>query len=189
LSLMGAAAAALSCNVEEVLSPAPVARDPSGEPQAGPPLAGTQIPADPQRSGDPKAGYDALVTNGYVSCGVPWSAYSKVFKPAPEKLRLPGRTGKNAELPYYYTAFTTKSGIEVVSANCLTCHAGMIQGKLVVGLGNADQDFTVDPSAQAKLSGLLVSDPAEKVEWSKWKDRVVAIGPYTTPSTVGVNPA
>ena len=43
------------------------------------PLEGTPIPADPQRPGDPQAGYTALVNNGYVSCGVPYSLYTKVY--------------------------------------------------------------------------------------------------------------
>ncbi|MFO0758861.1 MAG: c-type cytochrome [Byssovorax sp.] len=152
-------------------------------------LPGTPIPADPQREGNAEAGYSALVNNGYVSCGVPWSAYSKVFGSAPDSLKIPGRTGKNQDLPYYYTAFTTAEGVEVVSANCLVCHAGFIKGKLVLGLGGADRDFTTDASQQANAAGFLISDPKEKAAWAKWAERMTAIGPYTMTLTVGVNPA
>src|SRR5262245_36821461 len=57
---------------------------------------GTPVPADEQRAGDPQKGYDALVNNGYVSCGVPFTAYSKAFGPAPKKAKLPGRNAQNA---------------------------------------------------------------------------------------------
>src|SRR5262249_28574442 len=82
-----------------------------------------------------------------------------------------------------------KSGVEVVTANCLSCHAGTINGKLVIGLGSSDNDFTQDVSQQAEWAGLLITDPKERTEWRKWADRVQAIGPYTRPLTVGVNPA
>jgi cytochrome c5 len=153
------------------------------------PPPGTPIEADAQRPGDPNAGYTALVENGYVSCGVPITAYDFVFGDAPQELRLPGRTGRNATLPYYQTAFTTKSGVEVVSLNCLVCHATTLQGQVVLGLGNASYDFTVDQSSSAEAVGALLSDPEERAEWRKWADRVQAIAPFTKPTTVGVNPA
>jgi mono/diheme cytochrome c family protein len=112
-----------------------------------------------------------------------------VFADASEKEKLPGRSAKNADLPYQYTRFTSTSGVDVVSLNCLVCHASYIKGELVVGLGAANRDFTVDPSGQATLAGLLINDPAEKAEYEKWAGRVKAIGPLTVASTVGVNPA
>jgi mono/diheme cytochrome c family protein len=158
-----------------------------------PPWAsGVQIEPDPQRTGDPQKGYDALINDGYVRCGVPWSIYSRFFAAAPAADQLPGRTGHNATLPYNQTAFVTDQGVELVSANCLTCHAGHINGKLVVGLGNTEQDFTNDPSSQAgiakNLGPQVTSDPNELAELNRWAGRVQAIGPYTTLTTVGVNP-
>jgi len=81
------------------------------------------IPAEPQRSGDPKAGYDTLVNGSYVSCGVPWSIYRMAFGDAPARLRLKGRRGHSAKLSYELTALKTPRGVEVVTANCLGCHA------------------------------------------------------------------
>lgn len=152
-------------------------------------LSGTPIPSDPQRPGDADAGYLALVNNGYVACGVPWTAYSAVYGPAPEALRLPGRTGKNAELPYYFSATTTASGVDIVAPNCLSCHAGELRGQIVVGLGDHAGDFTNDTTAQASAVGFLLSDPVEIAEWEKWKGRVSAIAPHIKTITVGSNPA
>ncbi len=148
-----------------------------------------QIQPETQRAGDPDKGYAALVNNGYVSCGLPYSLYSQFFQPAPPELQLPGRTGHNQTLPYYETAFTTASGVEVVAPNCLLCHAAQLKGKLIVGLGAHNQDFTQDQSQYVDAAGMFINDPKEKAEWQKFADRMDAIGPYTITLTRGVNPA
>jgi mono/diheme cytochrome c family protein len=145
--------------------------------------------ANLQRVGDADAGYLALVNNGYVSCGIPYSAYAQVAGTTSPADLIPGRNSLNAQLPYMLTAFPTASGVEVVSPNCLTCHAGHINGQLVIGLGAADGDFTDDPRVPAQLAGQLITDPTERAEWQKFAQRIDAIGPYTITSTVGVNPA
>ncbi len=162
-----------------------------GQPMAPePPLLQPQhpiaVPAEPQRTGDAAAGYHALVNNGYVGCGLPYSLYSTVFGPAGAGDTLPGRDGHNATLPYAETAFTQPSGVEVVMPNCLSCHAAKLGGQLVVGLGTTSQDFTQDPSSQIELAGMLVTDAAQKAEWRRFADRVQAVGPYATALTVGV---
>ncbi|MBX3222916.1 MAG: hypothetical protein KF795_20555 [Labilithrix sp.] len=148
--------------------------------------------AEPQRAGDPAKGYRALVNEAYVPCGIPWSAYSQVFGEAPENQRVPGREGRNATLAYNYTAMTTKEGVELVTSNCLTCHAGRIDGELVVGLGAADGDFTRSAEDQKGLTanvGLFLTDEKEKAEWQKWRARVDTVAPYSVLSTRGPNPA
>ncbi|MBX3261910.1 MAG: hypothetical protein KF782_19655 [Labilithrix sp.] len=150
------------------------------------------LDAEPQRPGDPVEGYRALVNEAYVPCGIPWSAYSKVFAEAPESQRVPGREGRNATLAYHYTAMTTKDGVELVTSNCLLCHAGRIDGQLVVGLGAADGDFTRSADEQRSLAanvGLLLTDEEEKAEWRKWRARVDTVAPYSVLSTRGPNPA
>ncbi len=156
--------------------------EPSIESPVGP------IPAYDQRAGDAEAGWQALINNGYVGCGVPRSAYNQVFSPAPTWARL-DRGGTNASLPYNFTSFRTGSGVEVVSPNCLQCHAETLRGQLVIGLGSHTADYTDDISGLAVLAGGLITDPAERAEWEKWRDRVVAVAPYTITKTVGVNPA
>lgn len=146
--------------------------------------------ADAQRPGDAAKGYDALVNQGYVSCGVPNTAYVKAFGPAPASLQLPNRSAENATLPYNLTRFKTPDGIDVVSANCLTCHAGTIKGKLVVGLGDAGGDFTINnQGAQAGLAQIFLTDQKEKDELTKFVGRLNAIADYTQTLVVGVNPA
>jgi mono/diheme cytochrome c family protein len=155
----------------------------------GPLVHPIAVPAETQRTGDASAGYHALVNDGYVGCGVPYSAYSQVFGAAAAEDQIPGRDGDNATLPYTQTAFTQPSGVEVVTANCLSCHASKLAGKVVIGLGTTTTDFTEDPSSSLALAGMLLSDPTEKMELAKFADRVSAVGPYALADTVGVTAA
>ena len=146
-------------------------------------------PADPQRAGDPAKGYAYLVNGGYITCGLPKTLYDSVFGPAPAANRVPGRTGDQVTLPYNYSAATSSEGVRIVSANCLTCHAGRINGSLVVGLGAADGDFTKNQATQASGACGLVTDPTEKTECNRFAARMTAIAPYTQTLVAGVNPA
>jgi hypothetical protein len=146
------------------------------------------VPEYPQREGDAERGYRLLVNEGYVGCGLPYSAFS-LQGAAPEHLRLPGREGHNAELAYDSNAFVTQSGVEVVANNCLTCHAALLGDRLIIGLGDANRDWTFDAAQPAELAGFLINDPEERTEWRKWADRMVAIAPYIRPNVIGVNPA
>jgi mono/diheme cytochrome c family protein len=153
-------------------------------------IAQENIEREPQREGDAARGYDMLVNGGYVSCGLPISAYRRVFGPAPPRERVAGRTGANAELPYNFTATTTARGVEVVASNCLTCHAAELQGELVIGLGAHSSDFTHDVGMIALASRSLVDDdPNERAEWQRWATRVRAVAPHIRMHTIGPTPA
>ena len=148
-----------------------------------------EIPASPQRAGDPAVGRLALLNRAVVTCGLPYSAYAaSTGAPAPE-YQLRGREGRNAELPYSLTAHTSKSGVELVTGNCLGCHAAPLNGELVIGLGNELLDFTGDPVMAVEAAGAYVEGEAEAAEWQRWADRLAAIGPYAMTDTVGANPA
>ncbi len=171
--------------------PAPWALAPAAPALSPAPAASGRvaIPAEPQRKGDPKAGYDTLVNGGYVSCGAPASVYRMAYGDAPARLRLKGRRGSNAKLSYDVTAVKTPRGVEVVTANCLGCHATPTPEGVIIGLGNSALDLTEDFATFATAAGLLVQNTAELAEWWRWSARVRAVGPYTRPDTIGVNPA
>ena len=149
------------------------------------------IPASSQRPGDPAKGYDALINRAAVGCGLPYSAYRKargVRRSAPA-LAPPGRTGRNAELPYQLTARGSATGVELVTSNCLVCHAAPLNGELVIGLGNAFLDMTQDPLVGLESARAYVSGRAESAEWRRWADRMGAVSGYMIADTVGVNSA
>jgi len=147
------------------------------------------VPETPQRPGDAAAGYRALVNAPYVSCGLPLRVYRRLNPTTNPEDVLPGRVGRNAELPYNLTAHVNADGIEIVSPNCLSCHAARFEGELVVGLGNEFLDFTTDPRSAANEGGLYVRGDAETAAWRRWADRIEGIAPYIQTSTLGANPA
>lgn len=147
------------------------------------------VPAVTQHPGDPEAGYEALINNAYVTCGIPYTAYREISEPPSPTALLPGREGRNAELPYSQTAYVTEDGVELVTSNCLTCHAAFFNDKLIIGLGNESLDFTEDLTAFAESVGAYVYEETEAREWRKWADRIAAIAPYIRTETRGVNPA
>ena len=187
LVALAAACSSASTHVE----PRPTAGD-AGLAEAGESYPATYLAAEPQRSGDATKGYHALVNEPYVPCGIPDSAYKRAKPTADPGDLLDGRDGRNATLPYNFTAMKTADGVDLVTSNCLTCHAGRVNGKLFVGLGNADGDFTSDAESQLRnfeLLGMIVTDPRERVEYLKWKERVSVVAPYSVLSTRGPNPA
>lgn len=147
------------------------------------------VTASPQRPGDPVAGYAALVNAPYVSCGIPYDAFTRALPEVAQADLLPGREGLNATLPYAFTAHENADGVVIVSSNCLTCHAAEIEGELIVGLGNEFADFTQDPRRLVLQTGNLVRGAAETRAWERWADRIDGIAPYIQTGTVGVNPA
>lgn len=164
----------------------------TGEPvEPGPWDQGVYIPAEPQTEGDPALGYEALVTRGYITCGIPWAFFGlarPIISPYADGQPLAGRTGKNAEVPYNWTVHEV-DGAEIVSQNCLQCHAGSFNGQLMVGLGSADVDFTTD------MSSLLKNVPIPDIpipgleQMTRFLNRVKVLGPETVMRTVGTNPA
>ena len=148
-----------------------------------------KIEAEPQRTGDPERGREALLNRAVVTCGLPVSAFRKSVGEIDPELLLSDRTGLNTELPYSLTAYKAPSGVELVTSNCLGCHAARLNGELIIGLGNEFLDFTRDPIVSVESAGAYVEAEAEAAEWRKWADRIGAIGPYMMTDTLGVNPA
>ncbi|HLY39129.1 MAG TPA: hypothetical protein VKU61_13885 [Candidatus Binatia bacterium] len=174
--------------------------------------AGVPLPAAPQSQGDPDRGRDILLNGDYMTCGIPYAVWAiggaaqdfiaqgfanaGGFKKAATAPRIPGRTGHNADLPYFLNAFTAPSGVEVINANCLMCHGGVFDGQLVIGLGNAIADFTNGaggvPTNGLNLPALLDSlglTDAEKTEALKIADRAQIVAPPTKMRAIGMNPA
>ncbi|CAN5809736.1 hypothetical protein BH11MYX3_BH11MYX3_48440 [soil metagenome] len=164
----------------------------ANDPVQAPPDAADEFPSIPgeaQRTGDPAKGLDYLLNGGYITCGIPKPVFDRFFGAAATEDRVPGRTGDNTTLPYNYSAATSAEGVRVISANCLSCHAGRINGELMVGLGASDGDFTADQAQTINALGGLQMEPLEKTELLRFTDRIKAIAPYTRTLTVGVNPA
>lgn len=175
----------------------------SGPAPDGPWTAGVALEATPQGHGDAAVGRDLLLNGNFMSCGVPWKLWEDpTFGPTVQGTlggadgeAIEGRTGHNTTLPYSLNAFTTADGAEVVNRNCLSCHGGRFDGKLVLGLGNATADFTggVADGAPASLPATLLEslglDAAEQANMEKVLRFGRAAGDATRMRTIGMNPA
>lgn len=190
LPVLGAALVA-ACSGDETNTP-------SEEPEPRRPPEGAQsIPPTEQRPGDPAEGRRLLLDAPYVSCGLPASLlegrdtgnYFPILGLPGEAVTLPERDAANAELPYFLTRATAPNGVALVTTNCLTCHASTFDGALIVGLGNANLDTTVDLAEIAALIGSQITDPDELEAFAEWRDRVTTIAPAIAVDTVGVSAA
>jgi mono/diheme cytochrome c family protein len=158
---------------------------------------------DEQREGDPVRGRALLLNNGteeapYLSCGVPRSIIDSVQEAGVDlfgdAIKLAERERGNAELPYDLSYGTAPSGIEIVTTNCLLCHASKLGDSLIIGLGNANADFAAEgttfglPSAtfEALTGGLSDEEKAELARFTKVSD---AAADVTRTDTIGLNPA
>ncbi len=105
--------------------------------------------------------------------------------------------GRDSDLPYYLSEFETPRGVSVVAPNCLICHAGTIDGELVLGLGTLTIDFgafaaqmaAFDNSVLDQLVVALRLSEDEAFELRKFYTRMQAVAPYVQADTVGVNAA
>jgi mono/diheme cytochrome c family protein len=159
---------------------------------------GIPVPPSSQKPGNAAAGYDYLTNAGYFGCGMPTRFYSLVGPaaslPGTGSEALPGRnvTVNGTPLPYTWNLAKNADGLDVVYQNCLQCHAGKFDGKLVVGLGNADADWTGNLAAAANAEPLLLAllpSPEEWKEIDRFLGRLKVIGPAAVMRTIGTNPA
>ncbi|MFO7568122.1 MAG: hypothetical protein R6X02_36110 [Enhygromyxa sp.] len=156
----------------------------------GPWDMGYAIEADTTPSGDPEAGLWALVHQDYVNCGIPYDLFVTAAQivPSLQGETLPWRDGKAADLPYDFNLVVSEGGTELVSANCLSCHAGYLNGELVIGLGRHDADFT-NTTGLASFLPELDPDTDAGYELAKFKSRTQTLAPHIQTHTIGTNPA
>jgi len=159
---------------------------PRPEPPPSPVPADDAIPPSPQRAGDPQRGWAALVGEGYVGCGVPRTLWDRFGGAAGEAYRIDRPDTRARDLPYFMN-LATIDGVDVVTANCLGCHAGFLRGKLVIGLGEVSMDFAVEASQPLAVASMMVGG-AERDQLTKLAGRVRTLEAIHTQSA-GANPA
>ncbi|MCY1071020.1 hypothetical protein OV090_40135 [Nannocystis sp. RBIL2] len=89
-------------------------------------LQGYPIPREDSLPGDPVLGLDALLTEDYVSCGIPWELFpiaQPLLGTYADGPSLAWRPGKNAQVPAGWNVLEMKDGSELVSPNCFNCHS------------------------------------------------------------------
>ncbi|MFT3713523.1 MAG: hypothetical protein QM817_38190 [Archangium sp.] len=132
-------------------------------------------------------GYQQLINGSPNRCGVPSALWLQAL--GAQKPAMPGRTGTNAKLADDFAATKGTTGLEVVSPNCLQCHAGNLLGKKVLGLGNSALDETVDPAAIASFARGFLPPGNMRTELERFLVPVSAVGPHIVTDTVGISSA
>ncbi|HLO80316.1 MAG TPA: hypothetical protein VK166_05140 [Chitinophagaceae bacterium] len=149
------------------------------------------IPPSPQREGNPDSGYQYIITGDYVNSGLPTIFYKLGFGRAKDLLK---RDGMNAGIRHDFNVVNAPNGEEIVVPNCLQCHAQVFDDKLIIGLGNANADFTSSRGFDSNLlEGILANYMKlnkKKAEAAKeFMDVGKVIGGQIYTSVRGVNPA
>jgi len=149
------------------------------------------IEQSPQRKGDSELGKEYLLNGDYVNSGIPANLFRLVF---PDGDNLLNREGKSIDLPFDYNQVSNPNGIEVVSPNCMQCHAGFVNNEFVVGVANMNVDFTFDNSAISSLLNLQIQnmygiDSPEYKAYFPFHQAINKAGGFLITETVGSNSA
>lgn len=152
-----------------------------------------KIPAAEQvASGDAEAGFDYLKNGDYIGTGVPLELLEKRMGNYEDKVL--SREGANASLPYAVTAFEAANGVEVANGNCFACHAGKLNGEVVVGLGDSFSDFqrNMKPLGAGLKLVMKLKYGKRSPEWEAYEPfsrYFKASAPHIKTNQPGANPA
>ena len=152
----------------------------------------SSIDSEPQRSGDPTAGRDFLVTGNYIGSGIPYDLFTQVIGINNENVL--NRSGDNAVIGPEFTAIDHANGTRVVSPNCFQCHGQKLRGQYIEGLGNSFGDFTsngatVIPALDIAIATFYGADSDEAAAFANFRRGTLVTGPAVVTEVVGVNPA
>jgi len=143
-----------------------------------------------QRDGDATKGYEYLTTGDFLKSGLP---YDIVIKAAGKNTtNLLHRTGKNATVDYGFNVIGNDDSIDIVIPTCLQCHAEVLDGQLVIGLGNASADFSHISQQSKKLQLLKMlqfAEPKKYLAAKAFLNSVLTVDPEIETEVRGVNPA
>ena len=154
-----------------------------------------RIPPHPQLAGgDPARGFDYIQNGDYIGSGIPYDILEKRANKGKLKDDVLDRQGINRDLPYTFTAFNGRGGVELVNGNCFTCHAAELNGSVVLGLGNSFSDYRISFRTMSKAMnlGMKVKYGKKSAEWDaseEFRNYFKISAPYIKTNQPGVNPA
>lgn len=151
------------------------------------------IPASPQiGDGDPEKGLDYIINGDYIGSGIPIAIMEKRLRKSSDNVL--NREGLNKNIPYVLTGFEAENGVAVLNGNCFTCHAGKINGNVVLGLGNSFSEFTgnAKPLSKGMRTAMKLKYGKKSPEWMAYENfdhYFAAAAPHIRTNNPGVNPA
>ncbi len=149
------------------------------------------IEAYPQlTAGDPDSGFYYLTAGAYLGTGLPYDLLKKQIERNEE--RFVKNSGLASE--YGFAVFETEQGVKVMNGTCFSCHAGKVNGEIVLGLGNALNDNQANLKIPATLMNWRVrskyrKDTATIVSFDDFGKYFKHMAPYIETDNPGVSPA
>lgn len=154
----------------------------------------------PAGTGDPLRGEALVLNTTFTHVGLPLELMRHIDRQdaigifgEQERTRQPrGRTGMNRVIPAQ-TVAAMEGGAVVIKPNCLTCHAGALLGKTIVGLGNSFTDSTSNLLATRLFDREWVESlklsPESMAQYQRWADATAPYMPYTVSTSTGTSTA
>ena len=140
--------------------------------------------------GHPDSGFYYLTHGAYLGTGLPYDLMKKRIERNKEKFVR--NSGLASE--YGFAVFETEQGVEVMNGTCFSCHAGAVNGEVVLGLGNALNDNQVSLKFPAKMMNWRVRskykrDTATIDSFDEFGKYFQHMAPFIETNNPGVNPA
>ena len=140
--------------------------------------------------GDADSGFYYLTHGAYLGSGIPYDMMKKRVERNPEKFAR--KSGLASE--YGFAVFKTVQGVEVMNGTCFSCHAGAVNGEVILGLGNSLNDNQTNLTIPTKLMNWNVrrkyrKDTTTIAAFDDFGNYFRLMAPYIHTDNPGVNPA
>lgn len=149
------------------------------------------IPPYPQLlEGQADSGFYYLTHGAYLGTGLPYDFLQQSIEKDPEAFI----ERSNLASEYGYAVFESAQGVKVMNGTCFSCHAGKVNGEVILGIGNSLNDNQANLTLPAKLMNWQVrrkykKDTATIESFDTFGKFFSMMAPYVETDNPGVNPA
>ena len=158
------------------------------------------LPSPQALEGDPEKGFEYLIYGDYMGTGFPYKTFEGFVQKqlgryvGDDEGKVLSRTGINDGVPFTHTAFKAASGAVVVNGNCFSCHAGRVNGELILGMGNSFGDYRRNFKfpLQTLNTFMRLRYKGDSPEWQAYSPTIPmykALAGNTKAPNIGMNPA
>ncbi|MEL6863723.1 MAG: hypothetical protein AAFP19_04855 [Bacteroidota bacterium] len=140
--------------------------------------------------GHPDSGFYYLIQGAYLGSGIPY----EIFKKEVEEDRAAFAQKSNLPSPYGFAVFESPFGVEVMNGTCFSCHAGAVDGEVILGVGNSLNNNQGSLKLPAKLMNFQVrrkyrKDTAALASFDDFGTYFSHMAPRIQTNNPGSNPA
>lgn len=149
-------------------------------------------PTPQPKDGNAEAGYQYMIYGDFIGSGTPYEVMKNRMLKKPDTILA--RTAENTNAFFWGNVFETRNNVKVFAGNCFTCHASELNGKMILGLGNAFSDFTKSQTKTTRMLRTFVKlkyrqGSPEREAFQPYAKSIKILPKYILTNNVGVNPA